>query len=72
MLISLLIGGFISDTFGRKIVWYSGCALVAVATWIMVFPKAFVVFIVCRIFIGIGAGKQTLNGNKSAFARSEV
>ncbi|CAB4006947.1 organic cation transporter -like [Paramuricea clavata] len=56
MLVALLVGGLISDMFGRKIIWYAGCALIAVATLIMVFPKAFVVFIVCRLFIGIGSG----------------
>ncbi|CAB3994346.1 organic cation transporter -like, partial [Paramuricea clavata] len=55
MLVALLVGGYISDTFGRRIIWYGGCALAIVATWIMVFPKAFVVFIICRVFIGIGA-----------------
>jgi MFS family permease len=60
MLVALLVGGYISDTFGRRIIWYGGCALAIVATWIMVFPKAFAVFIVCRVFIGIGAGRQPL------------
>ena len=57
MLISLLVGGFLSDKFGRKVLWYGGCALAVVATWIMIFPKSFVVFIVCRVFIGIGLGE---------------
>lgn len=57
MLIALLVGGFLSDKFGRRIVWYGSCALVAIATCIMIFPKAFVVFIVCRVFIGVGSGK---------------
>ena len=57
MLLALLIGGFLADKFGRKIILCGGCAVVVFATWIMVFPKAFVVFIVCRVFIGIGSGK---------------
>jgi MFS family permease len=60
MLAALLVGGPLSDNFGRRIFWYFGCVLVVVGTWIMVFPKVFVVFIVCRIFIGIGAGTYPL------------
>ncbi|XP_028401281.1 solute carrier family 22 member 16-like isoform X2 [Dendronephthya gigantea] len=56
MLIALLVGGFLSDKYGRRLVLYGGCALVAIATCIMVFPKSFVVFIVCRVLIGIGSG----------------
>jgi MFS family permease len=58
MLVSLLVGGFFSDRFGRRIVWYCGGDLVLLATWIMIFPQSFVVFIVCRVFIGIGSGIQ--------------
>ena len=56
MLVALLVGGVMSDKFGRKKIYYVGCVLIIVATCIMVFPKAFVVFIVCRVFIGMGSG----------------
>lgn len=61
MLASLLVGGFISDRFGRKIVWYCGGDIVLLATWIMIFPRSFAVFIVCRVFIGIGTGTAYIN-----------
>ena len=60
MVASLLVGGVFSDNFGRRIAWSSGIFLMVLATWIMVFPKSFVVFIVCRVFIGIGAGTWAL------------
>ena len=56
MLIALVIGGYLSDKYGRKIIFYSGCVIILITSWIMIFPKAFVVFIVCRVFIGIGSG----------------
>ncbi|XP_028401282.1 solute carrier family 22 member 16-like [Dendronephthya gigantea] len=62
MLIALLVGGFLSDKYGRKRLWYGGCVLVVVASWIMIFPKAFLVFFVCRVFIGIGLGFANCTG----------
>ena len=56
MLISLLVSGQLSDYLGRKIILCLGCAVIIVATWVMVFPEVFAVFIVCRVFIGIGSG----------------
>jgi MFS family permease len=62
MLAALLVGGVLSDKFGRRNIWYGSCIIILVATWIMIFPRTFVVFIVCRIFIGIGTGMH-LSGN---------
>ena len=56
MLVALLVDGIMSDTFGRKKIIYAGCVLVIVAMCITVFPKAFLVFIVCRVLIGMGSG----------------
>jgi MFS family permease len=57
MLLGLLCGGYLSDRFGRKKIFYSGLASVTIATWVMIFPKSFIVFIICRIVIGVGSGK---------------
>jgi MFS family permease len=57
MLVGLLSGGYLSDRFGRKKIFYSGLVSITIATWIMIFPESFVVFIVCRIVIGLGSGK---------------
>ena len=56
MLLGLLAGGYLSDRFGRKKIFYSGLVSITIATWIMIFPKSFIVFIICRIIIGIGSG----------------
>ena len=69
MLLALLIGGFLADKFGRKIMLCGGCAVVTFATWIMVFPKAFMVFIVCRVFIGVGSGIRLFNPEASKMER---
>ena len=61
MLAALLVGGVLSDKFGRRNVWYGSGIVILVATWSMIFPKSFVVFIVCRIFIGIGSGTYLPN-----------
>lgn len=58
MLLALLVGGYLSDTFGRRKIFCGGCTIVVVATFIAVFPKAFWIFIVGRIFIGIGSGRR--------------
>ena len=59
MLVALLVGGAISDYFGRRFIWYAGLYVMIIATWIMVYPEVLVVFIVCRVFIGIGSGMTT-------------
>ncbi|XP_046846067.1 solute carrier family 22 member 16-like [Xenia sp. Carnegie-2017] len=56
VLLGLLLGGYLSDKFGRRKIFICGVISVTVATWIMIFPKSFVVFIVCRVFIGISSG----------------
>lgn len=62
MLAALLVGGVFADNFGRRITAYAGVFLMVLATWIIVFPKSFVVFIVCRVFIGVGTGAQNVHG----------
>ena len=62
MLAALLVVGVFADNFGRRITAYAGVFLMVLATWVIVFPKSFVVFIVCRVFIGLGTGTQTLHG----------
>ena len=56
MIIGLLIGGYLSDRFGRRFILYTGFVCLVVPNWVMVFPKEFIVFIVCRIIIGFGQG----------------
>ncbi|XP_046846066.1 solute carrier family 22 member 15-like [Xenia sp. Carnegie-2017] len=56
MLLGLLFGGYLSDRFGRKKIFTAGVIAITIVTWIMIFPKSFVVFIVCRIIIGVGLG----------------
>jgi predicted MFS family arabinose efflux permease len=80
MLICLLIGGYLSDKYGRRLVCMSGISLNVIVSIIIVFPKSFIVFIACRIFIGFGAGivtKQQLHHwcvklFKRNFKKSEV
>ena len=56
MLPCLVIGGYLSDKYGRRIVIISGIYLAIIASLIIVFPKSLIVFIVFRIFIGFGGG----------------
>ncbi|XP_046846762.1 solute carrier family 22 member 15-like [Xenia sp. Carnegie-2017] len=55
-LLGLLLGGYLSDKFGRRKIFISGIVSVTLATWIMIFPKSFELFIICRVLIGIGSG----------------
>lgn len=57
MLLGLIAGGYLADKFGRKKIFYTGVASITIATWIMIFPESFIVFIVCRVLIGLGSGK---------------
>ena len=74
MLVALLVGGPLSDYFGRRFVWYTGTHFIIIATWIMVYPKVLAVFIVCRIFIGVGSGMQISKQSKryQRAARSKI
>jgi MFS family permease len=56
-MVGLIIGGYLSDRFGRKIVFYTGVVGIIIATWVMVFPKYFAVFIAGRLFNGLGSGR---------------
>jgi MFS family permease len=56
MFICLVIGGYLSDRYGRRIVCISGTYVAIISSIIMVFPKSLIVFIVCRISAGFGAG----------------
>ena len=58
MLVGLLIGGFLSDRYGRKVVYCSGCIGVLFVTWVTVFPKDFAVFIAGRTLSGLANGKS--------------
>ena len=58
MLLGLLFAGYLSDRFGRKKIFIAGIIAITIATWIMIFPKSFIVFILCRIIIGVGSGKR--------------
>ena len=58
MLVGLLIGGFLSDRYGRKVVYCSGCVGVLFVTWVTVFPKDFAVFIAGRTLSGLANGKS--------------
>lgn len=59
-MVGLVIGGYLSDRFGRKRVFYIGVVGIVVATWVMVFPKYFAVFIAGRLFNGLGSGKTSI------------
>ncbi|CAB3983634.1 organic cation transporter -like [Paramuricea clavata] len=56
VMVGLIIGGYLADRFGRKIVFYTGVVGIVIATWVMVFPKYFAVFIAGRLFNGLGSG----------------
>ena len=56
MLIGLLIGGYLSDKYGRRFVCISGTSFNVIVSLIMVFPKSFIAFIAYRIFTGFGTG----------------
>jgi putative MFS transporter len=56
MVIGLLIGGYLSDKYGRRIIVGSGYAIMTIVSFIVVFPKYYIVFIVCRVIFGLGSG----------------
>ena len=56
MLIGLLIGGYLSDKYGRRRTSMFGQSLNFLASLAMVFPKSYIVFVVCRIAVGFGRG----------------
>ena len=66
MLIALFLGGYLGDRLGRKIIYYFPLVGVVLATWLIVFPKHFAVFIAGRTFIGMCSGmffKSILTGS---------
>ena len=56
MLVCLPIAGYLSDKFGRRIIVGVGFVVNTLAALIVVFPKSFIVFIVCRLIFGMGSG----------------
>ena len=56
MFIGLLIGGYLSDKYGRRGTCRFGFSLNCLAALAMVFPKSYIVFVVCRIGIGFASG----------------
>ena len=56
MLVCLPIAGYLSDKFGRRIIVGVGFVVLTLAALIVVFPKGFIVFIVCRLIFGMGSG----------------
>ncbi|CAB4025814.1 organic cation transporter, partial [Paramuricea clavata] len=57
MFIGLLVGGYAGDRWGRKITIDLSLIGVTLATWVMVYPKDFAVYIAARTFIGMTSGK---------------
>ena len=57
MFIGLLVGGYAGDKWGRKITIDLPLIGVTLATWVMVYPKHFAVYIAARTFIGMASGK---------------
>ena len=60
MFIGLLVGGYAGDRWGRKITYDLPIVGVILATWVMVYPKHFAVYIAARTFIGMTSGKVFL------------
>jgi MFS family permease len=56
MWIGLVIGGYLSDKYGRKRTVGSGYAMNSIVAFILVFPKSYIVFTVCRLIFGFGSG----------------
>jgi MFS family permease len=49
--------GYISDKWGRKKANQLSVLLVFFSSWILIWPKQFWIFMVCRFITGIGSGK---------------
>ena len=64
MLVGLLIGGYLSDKYGRRRIVGSGYAINAIVSLVIVFPKSYIAFIICRLVFGLGSGLE----NSSAFS----
>ncbi|XP_028401286.1 solute carrier family 22 member 15-like [Dendronephthya gigantea] len=64
MLVGLLFAGSLSDKYGRRKIISAGFIISTTAAIVVVFPKNFVVFIVCRLIFGLGSGFI----NSSAFS----
>ena len=56
MLVGVLTGGYLSDRYGRRKIVAVGLIIGAITSLIVVFPKRFIVFIVCRLIFGFGRG----------------
>lgn len=66
------MGGYLSDRFGRKIVFYTGVVGIVAATWFVVFPKYFAVFLAGRVLNGLGSGTLSFHRSRFLFPRVRI
>ena len=52
-----LIFGHVADKIGRRRAIILGGLVVAVVSWVIVWPRYLSVYIICRILTGVGCGE---------------